>query len=51
MTRTSDVLDLVTSWAKAEEADAAAALDRLVAGVHIGPLQQPPAGPPPPSSS
>ena len=84
----TNVLDLVTSWAKAEEANDAAALDRLLAGdfvgvgplgfvldrdqwlarfgltlvaarpdgrwvlagVHIGPLQQPPAGPPPSSS-
>jgi hypothetical protein len=50
MTTTSEVLDLVTSWAKAEESNDAAALDRLLAGVHIGPLQQPPAGPPPSSS-
>ena len=36
----TDVLDLVTSWAKAEEANAAAALDRLLAGdfVGVGPL-------------
>ncbi|HJT99781.1 MAG TPA: nuclear transport factor 2 family protein [Actinomycetes bacterium] len=36
----TDVLDLVTSWAKAEEANDAAALDRLLAGdfVGVGPL-------------
>jgi hypothetical protein len=50
MPETSDVLDLVTGWAKAEEANDAAALDRLLAGDFVGPLQQPPAGPPPSSS-
>jgi hypothetical protein len=49
MTGTNDVLGLVTSWAKAEEANDAGALDGRLAGVHIGPLQQPPAGPPPSS--
>lgn len=36
----TNVLDLVTSWAKAEEANDAAALDRLLAGdfVGVGPL-------------
>jgi ketosteroid isomerase-like protein len=40
MTTTSEVLDLVTSWAKAEESNDAAALDRLLAGdfVGVGPL-------------
>jgi ketosteroid isomerase-like protein len=40
MPASSDVLDLVTSWAKAEEANDAAALDRLLAGdfVGVGPL-------------
>ena len=40
MTATSDVLDLVTSWAKAEEANDPAALDRLLADdfVGVGPL-------------
>jgi ketosteroid isomerase-like protein len=40
MTATSDVLDLVTGWAEAEEANDAAALDRLLAGdfIGVGPL-------------
>ena len=40
MTTTNEVLDLVTSWAKAEEANDAGALDRLLAGdfVGVGPL-------------
>ena len=40
MTTTNDVLDLVTSWAKGEEANDAAALDRLLAAdfVGVGPL-------------
>ena len=32
----TDVLDLVTSWAKAEEANDDAALDRLLAGDFVG---------------
>ena len=40
MTTTDDVLELVTNWAKAEEANDPAALDRLLAGgfVGVGPL-------------
>ena len=40
MTATDDVLDLVTSWAKAEEANDARALDGLLAAdfVGVGPL-------------
>jgi uncharacterized protein (TIGR02246 family) len=40
MTTTNDVLELVTSWAKAEEANDPAALDRLLAGdfAGVGPL-------------
>jgi len=40
MTTTSEVLDLVTSWAKAEEANDAGALDGLLAAdfMGVGPL-------------
>jgi Domain of unknown function (DUF4440) len=40
MPATNDVLDLVASWAKAEEANDPAALDRLLAAdfVGVGPL-------------
>jgi ketosteroid isomerase-like protein len=40
MTTTTDVLDLVTSWADAEQANDAGALDGLLAGdfVGVGPL-------------